>query len=162
MLFWVQFSFFGTQNFWLANVKSKRSWVLYYAILSSSYSSHYIASKSDPKNENGAQKHACFYFFRSIFWKSNFTGHRAPFKHINWQEMGKSSDEQPFLAAYKLRLASANSKTTPYWDSLPLKNIRQHWLYHPPKNILWLWQRPPSTSSCTVIYSGVIGNYSGT
>ena len=27
--------------------------------------------------------------------------------------MGKSPDEQPFLAAYKLRLASANSKTTP-------------------------------------------------
>ena len=28
--------------------------------------------------------------------------------------MGKSPDEQPFLAAYKLRLASANSKTTPF------------------------------------------------
>ena len=27
--------------------------------------------------------------------------------------MGKSPDEQPFLAAYKLRLAIANSKTTP-------------------------------------------------
>ena len=28
--------------------------------------------------------------------------------------MEKSPDEQPFLAAYKLRLASANSKTTPF------------------------------------------------
>ena len=28
--------------------------------------------------------------------------------------MGKSPDEQPFLAAYKLRLASANSKTAPF------------------------------------------------
>ena len=28
--------------------------------------------------------------------------------------MGKSPDEQPFLAAYKLQLASANSRTTPF------------------------------------------------
>ena len=28
--------------------------------------------------------------------------------------MGKSPNKQPFLAAYKLRLASANSKTTPF------------------------------------------------
>ena len=28
-----------------------------------------------PKNENGAQKSACFYFFRSIFWKSKYMEH---------------------------------------------------------------------------------------
>ena len=34
-----------------------------------------IIAKSDPKNENGAQKSARFHFFRSIFWKSKYMCH---------------------------------------------------------------------------------------
>ena len=39
IFFWAPFSFFRTQILWRGNVKSRRSWVLYNIILSSSYSS---------------------------------------------------------------------------------------------------------------------------
>ena len=40
--------------------------------------------------------------------------------------MGKSPDEQPFLADYKLRLACANSKTTPCCFNKLEKNIYEN------------------------------------
>ena len=76
-----------------------------------------IVKKLIGKNRN-AQKSARIYFFKSIFWKIKL--YRAPLYLINWQVMGKSPDEQPFLAAYKLRLASANSKTSPFYVSISL------------------------------------------
>ena len=91
-------------------------------LISSSYSSHYIASKSDPKKWKWHSEKWLFLFFPHNFLKIKL--YRAPINHINWQEMGKSPDEQPFLVAYKLRLASANSKTTPF---------TYMWKYHPMK-----------------------------
>ena len=81
-------------------------------ILSSSNSSHYIASKSDPKKWKWRSETGSFIFFPLNFLTIKL--YRAPLNHINWQEMGTSPNEQPFLAAYKLWLASANAKTTPF------------------------------------------------
>ena len=36
------------------------------------------------------------------------------FKYLNLQKMEKSPDERPFLAVFKLRLASANYMATPF------------------------------------------------
>ena len=59
--------------------------------------------KSDPKKWKWRSEKRSFLFFPLNFLKIKL--YRAPLNHINWQEMGKSPDEQPFLAAYKLRLA---------------------------------------------------------
>ena len=56
-----------------------------------------------PKKWKWRSEMRSFLFFPLNFLKIKL--YRAPLNHINWQEMGKSPDEQPFLAAYKLQLA---------------------------------------------------------
>ena len=62
------------------------------------------------KNGNGTQKSFCSDFYIHIFGQSKYTGH---FIIILMNRKGESPNEQPFLAVYKLRLASANAMASP-------------------------------------------------